>query len=219
MTTRKPDISSLSVVLIGDFNPKIFQPAWFSAEGLIGKSEAESANILTIHPEICIFQLEWLQLEVTRYRFIVETSQEPYFEVLRDLVFGTFELLSHTPLYQLGVNLNAHYKTKNEDEWHAFGHLLTPKDIWNEVLDHPGMSSITIEGDPNRDGFKGKTNVKVEPSKKVHPGVYFNINNHYEVEDRSKSIGANEIVKTLKQMWQKSIDKSFDITNKLIQKI
>ncbi len=217
MISQNPEISGISIVLIGDFNPKIFQPIWFSSEGLIKKNEAEEAKIVTVHPEICVFQLEWLQLEVTRNRFVVQTSQEPYFEILRDLAYGTFELLHHTPLKQLGINYNAQYRVKSEKEWHEFGDKITPKNIWNDILDKPGMSTATIEGNLNRDGFKGHTKVKVEPSKKFHPGIFFDINDHYEVEDQAKSLGGKEIVTILKQMWKKSIDRSVYIVNTLIE--
>ena len=35
MNVERPEIKAFSIVLLGDFNPKIFQPAWFSAQGLI----------------------------------------------------------------------------------------------------------------------------------------------------------------------------------------
>jgi hypothetical protein len=217
MTSQNPEISGTSIVLVGDFNPKIFHPIWFSSEGLIKKNEAAEANITTVHPEICVFQLDWLHLEVTRNRFVVQTSQEPYFEILRDLAYGTFELLHHTPLKQLGINYNAHYRIKSEKEWHEFGDKITPKEIWYHVLEKPGMSAVTIEGDLDRDGFKGHTKVKVEPSKKFHPGVFFDINDHYEVEDQAKSLGGKEIINILKQIWKKSIDRSVYKVNTLME--
>ena len=156
-------------------------------------------------------------MEVTRNRFVVQTSQEPYFEIVRDLAYGTFELLHHTPLKQLGINYNAHYRVKSEKEWHQFGDRITPKEIWKDVLDNPGMSTVTIEGNLNRDGIKGSIKVKVEPSPKIHPGVFFDINDHYEVEDKDKSLGGKEIVSILKQMWKKSMDRSFHIVNTLME--
>ena len=90
-TATKPEFSGLNIVLLGDFNPKIFQPAWFAAEGLLQKKETDRAKIEVFHHEISIFELDWLRLQVTRERFAVETTQEPYYEPLRDLVLGTFD--------------------------------------------------------------------------------------------------------------------------------
>ncbi len=84
MGSQQPEIQGSSIVLLGDLNPKIFQPAWFAAEKLIRKPEAEAAEIEIIHPEVVIFNLEWLRLEVTRERFSASTTQEPYYEFIRD---------------------------------------------------------------------------------------------------------------------------------------
>ncbi len=75
-----------SIVLLGNFNPKIFQPAWFVAEGLLQHQEADEANIEIIHSSVVIFRTDWMRMEVTQDRFIVTTSKEPYDRVLRDLV-------------------------------------------------------------------------------------------------------------------------------------
>lgn len=77
MSTPQPEIHSISIVLLGAFNPKIFQPAWFAFEELIRKQEAEEANIEIVHPDAVSFALEWLRLQVTRERFTASTTQEP----------------------------------------------------------------------------------------------------------------------------------------------
>ncbi len=107
MSTQQPEIQGVSIVLLGDFNPKIFQPAWFAAQDLIRQQEADEADIKIIHPEVVSFATgQWLALEVTRERFVVSTTQDPYSKVMRDLVVGSFELLQHTPLYKLIVRSN-----------------------------------------------------------------------------------------------------------------
>ena len=44
-----------NIVIIGSFNPQIFQPAWFANEGLVRKGEAETAKIVIIHNRIVSF--------------------------------------------------------------------------------------------------------------------------------------------------------------------
>ena len=55
MDSPQLKINRHSIVLIGNFNPKIFQPAWFGSEGLIQKKEAEQSTIEIIHPDVVIF--------------------------------------------------------------------------------------------------------------------------------------------------------------------
>jgi len=97
---RNAEVLKLDIVLLGDFNPKIFSPAWFSAYDIIGEIESEEANLEVIHKDVTIFSLDWFRLQVTQDRFSVFTEQEAYFEKLIDLVFNTFTNLIHTPLMQ-----------------------------------------------------------------------------------------------------------------------
>lgn len=211
-------IQGHNIVLVGDFNPKIFQPTWFGREELISNSEEESAKIEIIHPEVVSFNLEWLTLKVTRERFIASTTQAPFYDILRDLVLGTFRILKHTPLRMMGINYDFHFSMESEERWHAFGDMLTPKEPWNGILDKPGMGSLTMEQSIRPDGLKGYIRVKLEPSERIHPGVFFNVNDHYQVKDTNKSIGADEIIDILEKNWNSSKERSEKIIESLLNK-
>jgi hypothetical protein len=214
--TVRPEIQGVSIVLLGDFNPKIFQPAWFAAQGLIGTLESEEAeaNVEIIHPDVTIFRLDWLTLQVTRERFLASTAQEAYVEVLRDLVFGTFTLLRHTPAGVMGINLDMHFRMRSEEEWHAFGDRLAPKEQWKGVLEKPGMRRLDMEG-ARPDGLRGYIRVRVEPSPRIHPGVYFSVNDHYTVENPAAVVGCDEIIDILGRHWGESIKRSENIISSL----
>lgn len=214
MLNELPALQGMSIVLLGDFNPKIFQPAWFASEQLIPATEAEKAEIKIINPEVVIFNLDWLEVQVTRNRCSFGTSQEPYYEVMRDLCMGTFKILRHTPIRMIGINKNVHYRMKSIEEWHALGHKLAPKDLWNIILEEPGMKSLTIEG-KRKDGFKGYIRVKVEPSVKIHTAVFIGVNDHYEAED--PVVGSEKIINILEEYWGQSINKSETIINAIME--
>jgi len=213
MLTDQPIIQGMNIVLLGDFNPKIFQPAWFAAEQLIRVPEAEGADIKIINPEVVIFDLDWLEVQVTRDRCIFTTSQEAYYEVVRDLCIGTFRLLRHTPLRKMGINRDVHFRMKSVDEWHEFGHRLAPKELWNSILKNPGLKSMTIEG-VREDGLRGYMRVKVEPSTRIQPGIYFQINDHYETD--KSVIGSEDIINMLESSWDQSMGKSEVIINSIL---
>lgn len=219
MTSPHPIFKEHNIVLIGSFNPKIFQPAWFGSQGLIQKQEAEAAEIEIIHPDIAIFRLDWLRVEVIRERFIVRTTQEAFDPIIRDLVLGTFDLLRFTPIKKIGINREIHFQMESEEKWHSAGHTLVPKELWNKVLESPGLFSLTVDGNRNRDGLKGFIHVKVDPSSKVPMGISFSVNDHYEVEDVAASAGSDEIIKILKQNWEKSYKRSEDIIYSLFKEL
>lgn len=41
----RAEIDGATIVLLGEFNPAIFQPAWFGQNGLIGAQEVKEAKI------------------------------------------------------------------------------------------------------------------------------------------------------------------------------
>ncbi|MBI2749737.1 MAG: hypothetical protein HYX43_10475 [Burkholderiales bacterium] len=195
-------------------NPKIFQPAWFALGNLIRASEAESATIEIIHEDVVAFRTEWFNLNVLRNKIIFRTAQDPYAKHLYDLALGTFKKLSHTPLYQLGINRNRTYEFESDDEWHGFGHFAAPKDAWEKVLDTPGLKVMTMQG-KRTGGTKGCVNVTVEaqPNRRVA----IQVNDHYEVNDASKIHSADEMLGVLEAGFFDSQKSSTEISAKLLE--
>lgn len=216
MVQENPKIQGLSIVLVGDFNPKIFQPAWFGMEGLIRKNEVETADIQIIHSDVVAFNVkDWLSFNVTRERLSAETAQEAYYEILRDLIVGTFKILRHTPIKMMGINHTRHFLMDSEQEWHKFGDKLAPKECWKKILKKPGLRSLTIE-DIRPDSFKGYIRVTIEPSVKTHPGVFFQVNDHFETKDPENTIGADEIIGILEHIWDDSSKRGKEIIKTIL---
>ncbi len=219
MNTIHPAFQGHNIVLVGNFNPAIFQPAWFAAEELIRKQEAEEANLIIGHPDIMIFSLDWLRVEVDRERFIASTTMEPYDEIVRDLVLGTFKLLPHTPITIMGINRQRHFEMSSEEQWHKAGHTLAPKEIWNDVLKNPGTMSITMEESQRSDGLDGYVRVTVEPSNKVHPGIFIKVNDHFEIRNPEKTSGNKDIIDILENNWSNSYRRSAKMISMLLERL
>lgn len=212
----KLEIEGHNIVLVGQLNPTIFQPAWFAGEGLIRDQEREAAEVEIIHPDVVKFRLDWLNLTVTRENFSAETVQDSYFEPLKQLVQGTFSLLSHTPIAMMGLNQSAHARSKSTESWHALGHKLAPKDVWADLLEEPGMDTLTIKA-KRPDEFRGFIRVTVEPSKRLDPGVFVRVNDHYEIEDKETAHGCQEILRVLETEWSASVDRSKKIISTIVE--
>lgn len=207
-----------SIVLLGNFNPKIFHPSWFGAQQLIGKQEEEGANVEIVHSDVAIFSLDWLRLEVFRDRFKAETTKEPYIEALLDFVVGTFTLLKHTPLTMMGINIEMHFRIASTEIWHAAGDRLAPKAPWDGILTKPGMGAVIMQ-DVRTDSCNGYLRVTVEPSSKIQPGIFFSVNDHIEVSDPKKLNGSDELVDILKGVWLSSRKRSENIIHTLFERI
>lgn len=207
-----PEIDASSIVLLGTFNPAIFHPLWFKINQLIRPEEADAAKLEVTHPAVSIFSLEWFKLQVEMERFVVETTDKANFGPISDLVLGTFSILDHTPVRALGINRMMHFKMESIEEWHAFGHMLAPKDVWHGIMERPGLRSLTMD-DP-RDDPTSYIRVRIEPSNRVDPGIFIEVNNHYEIKENN----VQNMLYILKSSWKDVLLKSENIANHLIRR-
>ena len=168
------------------------------------------------HPLISIFSIEAFRLQVQPDRFIIETHNEIHFELISDLVIGAFSLLESTPVSSMGVNRMMHFKMDSVEGWHAFGDKIAPKDIWHGIIKKSGLLSLTMM-DP-REKSDNYIRVKIEPSKKVNPGVLIDINNHFTVKDDSMQTMAQVMVGILKESFEKFLGQSKEMALGLMEK-
>jgi hypothetical protein len=207
-----PEINRIDVVLLGNFNPAIFSPAWFAAQGLIGEQESEEAKVEIIHSDVAIFGLPWCRAQITRDRFSVFTEQEAYFGILYDLIVNTFKILEHTPIHTFGNNWGMHFKCESEKEWHNFGHFLVPQEPWKGIFEDSAMLKLEmVEKQPPKDPLSGRIQIHIEPSRRIKHGIFFNINHHFETSEKEAINGCHLIMSKFESIWEKSRENAKNI--------
>ena len=139
------ELQAHSIVAVGGLNPAIFQPAWFTAEGLITRTEAQAAKVEIISAQAALFQVDWLSVQVLPDRFVVATENEAFYRHLHDLVAATFSKLVHTPITALGINYSCHYRLEDATQLCHISNELAPKSRWSQLLDSPHLRSLTME--------------------------------------------------------------------------
>jgi hypothetical protein len=179
------ELEGATIVLLGDFNPKIFQPAWLVAQGLIRQEEGDAAEVRVIHHDLTDYTAGWVTIQVLPERFSAACVDAAHLNPLCDLVAGIFTLLEHTPVKSLGVDRQMHYRMPSQAKYRAFGDLLAPKPLWQPLIRDPGLLSLWMQGSrPEKPSkyfrFKVETSIRVTPH-----GVYFESNEHYEPEQPS----------------------------------
>ncbi len=201
MPVHHPEISSSIVVLLGNFNPKIFQPEWFARQQLISDAEAEAADVKIILPQISHFETDRFGIQVTTDRFSALTPPSVSAAPLRDLVQGTFYVLEHTPVTAMGLNRQMHFPMDSEAQWHRLGDKLAPKDGWSGVLPgRPGLLSMWVQSE--NDKLPGALfRAKVEPSTAIQHGVFFETNEHYPAPQTEP---LKTLMKLLNERWEES---------------
>jgi hypothetical protein len=218
MPVPKCESEGASIVLLGSFNPGIFQPAWFGAHGLIRPEEVDSATINVIHPEVCAFATGWFSIQVLRNQFVAQASDAGHYLPLCDLVLGVFQLLEHTPFDKMGLNRSMHFRMPSEEQWHAVGDLLAPKEPWRGILTKPGLRSLYMQDAAEETTIVGaKVKVvpfiKVEPSVTVVPGVFVDVNKHHEA---TGATGTRALTEILRSTWKTSLDQAGRIAEHLL---
>jgi hypothetical protein len=209
-----PDLAGKNIVVVGDLNPAILQPAWLAANELIREEEADKANVDIISRDLTSFSTDWLELLCTATRFQVGSSTAPSYDLLRDLTLGVFRLLSHTPLRALGINHSFHFGLQSEERWHAFGHKLAPKELWAGIVENPGTRSLTIQG-TRPDEYAGNVFVQVEPSVRIENAIYIAVNDHFQLDAMEKT-NAEGMTDVLASAWSPSAERASSVTSQLL---
>jgi hypothetical protein len=195
-----PETENASIVMVGSFNPAIFQPLWMGAQNLIRREEAETADIRVISTEVTDFSTEWFQLQVLKNRFMILSTDPMHYAPLRDLAAELFLLLPYTPVQLLGLNKTLHFKVPSNEAWHRIGHLLAPKEPWNAIMETPGLRSMLIQGRHKQPGG-GVLQIKVEPSVPVQQGLRVDVNEEFKAPEDAQSDGARWIRNPLAERW------------------
>lgn len=171
-----------SVVVLGDFNPKIFHPDWFSSNGLLPPQLTDEASSpLYVSRELTTFVVDDIHIQVEQSRLGLTTKNPAKFPAVKDLALGCLQLLEHTPLKALGLNLDFEKDMETADSWHAVGDGLAPKEPWRDLLQKPGLNTIVMEG--QRAGCAAdRVHIKVKPSPLSQYAVYVGINQHYDLD-------------------------------------
>lgn len=214
----EPEFSSVSIVLVGSLNPKIFTPDWFARYDLLSLKEADSAEVEIVHQQVTKFRAGWLSLSIETNRFVVETTDHPI--QLRDLVVRTFqEYLPHTPIGMLGINRDVHFSVGSVEARDRIGFMLAPTEVWGEWEPdiraaegniHGGMMSVEMRQSLVKDRPGGYIQATVQPSTKIknRTGIYVRVNDHYQIDDPDKALGCEEVVGYLAAEFDNSIRRS-----------
>ncbi len=205
----------MSVVLVGSFAPGVFSPGWLQSKSLITEAEAEGARVEVIIDELAAFTIGTLSFRVEVNRCTVSSSLATEFERLKDVVVNMFRLLRETPVGAMGVNRSFHFRSATEKEWHHLGDVLVPKTPWAACLEKPGLRSVCVEG-KRPDDHKGYVRVQLEPSNKVTPGVFVNINDHFELNEDGQRMSVPDVMKLLDTIWGDSERRAEEICEAIL---
>ena len=226
MLRLEPEISGCSIVLIGKFNPAIFQPAWLKANDIDGVST--DAEVKIVHRDICEFTIETRNYFVDDDRFQLTTSSAPWV-VISDIATRIFlDFLAHTPVRAFGINREVHFRLPNPEHRLALGRKLAPLHPWGDFggemeSDDPdkigGLQRLHMRRKSEIDGARVETNAVIEPSVKLdaRTGVYMQINTHHVLTNLPGGHGATEAATMLSSRFEDVVEESEAIVDGIMK--
>lgn len=200
------DNKLLAIVVLGSFNPTIFQPFWLAQKQLIKESEAENTKVNLIHNELVNYDLGWAKIEVRPTRFEISTESVPYFSLVRDLLLGIFFYLRETPITAVGINYYYKLSLQTEKLYYEFGDKMAPLKNWS-FLNDARLISIEILEKDRSDKVPGHYRIKIDGDDTRQFGAIVLMNSHFEIEtnDNNKT---NEVVRIIEQFWAETSERA-----------
>ena len=158
-------------------------------------------------------------------RFQAVTADPAHYQTLRDLVVSIFRLLEHTPFWTMGMNRDMHFKIETEERWHQHGEILAPKQKWEAIVDRPGLrTSVISQKVPilKVGELQVLRNIRVEPSSRVQPGVYIQLNVEASLPGAAQGDtvrqqhAGHELIKFLSESWNDMLSEAQKIADHLL---
>lgn len=194
MQSIKPERKQYSIVLIGTFNPLMFQPEWFGRNEVIPKEEVEFTrnknNVLQtiITPQLTQFRTSQFSITIEENRFQVIAEKEPLLTI-KDFVRKTFEKLGGLTIVAYGFNYSAHYQFNNISEIHTFADKLAPKKYWGSFLgkdvsgDDRKGGLLSLQMQQTKENNEGQILITMQRSATnlFKNGIFLNCNDHTNI--------------------------------------
>lgn len=208
--------SHWSIVLVGSFNPPIFNPSWLELHGVVSKDVAAMAETEIVHNQISSMTLGDIELQVEVNKFQVSTTIAPEIRLL-DLVSKVFgDILPHSKITDFGVNKSAHFRMSSAEKRTELGRALAPLGIWGSFGDRiaasegclvGGLMSLRLREIITDEESKGHLEARVGPSNALNPrmGVMVEVNRHFELKELSEKDGARRAMEKLDKEFVDSI--------------
>jgi hypothetical protein len=216
-----PSIQSESVLVsvLGGFNPRIVEPLWLAKHGLVAEEEADDAQRQLIDEDLARIVLPWAELIVLQDRLQVDARNEIVNAAqLRDLLVGVLRLLPHTPITIVSINHRVLVSAESEEQWHGVGHTLAPKELWEGILDKPGMLDYAMQG-IRPDGLDGAIKVRIQPSPHAKWGIFINVNDEWVLPDQDDPEPAARAAELIQKIWPEAEARTTAIRRELYKRV
>jgi len=216
------------IVLLGSFNPAIFQPEWFLKHSIIPEEEIEG---LTAEPNIKEIPGTDLKLEYGQFFFVTNdradinfktfimrtlrnkleiiSKDKSSFNLISNFLRKLFKILEETPLKAYGINFNEHYKF-NENYDQTFNRFFSKNENLQSFLGQELACGFTLKTKQ----ANSILTFTMQPSDKLEGGTYLKANFHYDISDSGVAVLVNDCKNNFQlatEFFKKTISENFGV--------
>jgi hypothetical protein len=204
----------IEVSVEGDFNPAIFQPAWFQTFGLISAEESLGAEIVLIHPGASSWQAGGIGVEVTNQRFRVFSLPSPAEPVsgaveqggearVVNVVSTVMDRLAETPVRGLTLSFHVVCRMNSSNTPSRLTGFVDDSQFGG-VLPGARASSVTIDGRSEGPEGVDLLSLTVEPALDEASGLFFGYAYYRNLDSGEPTPpGAGKVLAVLGANWEK----------------
>lgn len=229
-------ITSVSLVLVGQFDPDNFFPEKLAKGKVIGQKAADSASYIALMPTQTVhFKIGWAEIVVAQNRLQVISLEPPHIRICDFVLKALGELAPSSTISQFGINVDCHYDLGSVDARNNFGRRIAPPEMWgawgHSLLEsmttgehkgtylQGGVVNVQMRQPFSEGGLNGWLNVAVGPSQDIpnHCGILFRSNHHHQVasidpaaDESAKQMSDGEATALLLAALSSGFDKSLD---------
>lgn len=230
--------STVSLVLLGSFNPDNFLPKKLAEGKVITSKMADSALVVALMPTQTIhFNLGWAEIMVLQNRFQITALEAPHIRACDFVLKALQDLATDSIVSQFGINVSCHYDLESGDARNNFGRRIAPPEVWGHwgqtILEsmgneergtflQGGVMNVQMRKPFAQDGVNGWRAISVTPSIEVpnNTGVLLQSNHHHQVisidpdadeTDVPKKEQTSMLLTALSDHFEKSIEDAFSI--------
>ena len=218
----KAESASVSIVLLGKFQPDNFLPEKLVSGKVISRKLAEAASYVALLPGYqAQFKFGWGELLVLQNRFQITTTEAPYIRICDFALKTLGDLAPESTVTAFGINRDSHYNLHSIAARDNLGKRLAPPEAWGawgaklrdsmkrkdrDAALHGGVLLVQMRLPFLENGIVGWLDVTVAPSSVIpkNSGVFFRANHHHQVsysasegEEESKEPSASDTTSKL----------------------
>jgi hypothetical protein len=174
-------VDTVSIVMRGVFDPSKLSSKELVAQNLFSSDDLCKATQKFSNNDTSILDTEAIRFLANKELIQLTALDADEFAPLRDLAVNILRWLNEAKIGALGINRDSHFAVESKREWHAVGDSISPKNIWDGVLDDVGLASVTLQA-LRANLFAGYQQITIQASNLISQGIFVSRNDHYTLE-------------------------------------